>query len=115
MHKAYVIGLGKSGIAAARLLQQQGYSVIIGDRSENHELLEIKKRLQEIGIEVNLGATPDLEKSQPELIVVSPGVPWDSPWLQEARDRGIDTIGEIELTCEPYGKLKFLLVNWLQT
>jgi len=97
MHKAYVIGLGKSGIAAARLLQQQGYSVIIGDRSENHELLEIKQRLQKIDIEVNLGATPDLEQSQPELIVVSPGVPWDSPWLQQARDRGIDTIGEIEL------------------
>jgi len=97
MHKAYVIGLGKSGIAAARLLQQQGYSVIIGDRSENHELLEIKQRLQEIGIEVNLGTTPDLEKSQPQLIVVSPGVAWDSPWLQQARDRGIDTIGEIEL------------------
>lgn len=97
MHKAYVIGLGKSGIAAARLLQQQGYSVTIGDRSENYELLEIKQRLQKIGIEVNLGWTPDLEQSQPELIVVSPGVPWDSTWLQQARDRGIDTIGEIEL------------------
>ncbi len=97
MEKAYVVGLGKSGIAAAQLLHQQGYQVIVSDRSSNPELLERQKTLQNQGIEVNLNSLPDLESSTPSLIVVSPGVPWDTPWLQQARDRGIDTIGELEL------------------
>lgn len=97
MDKVYVVGLGKSGIAAAKLLQQQGYFVTISDRSFNPELQAIQSSLQNQGIAVNLGSSPNLEDSLPSLLVVSPGVPWDTPWLQQARDRGIDTIGELEL------------------
>lgn len=97
MKKACVIGLGKSGIAAAKLLQQQGWSVEISDRSESQDLLLTQKTLQDQGIIVNLGSMPSILDELPDLIVVSPGVPWDNPWLLQARDRGIDTIGEIEL------------------
>lgn len=106
--KAYVIGLGRSGMAAARLLKQQGWNVIVSDRSTGESLLETKELLVAQGIEVNLGSLPTLETSQIDLIVVSPGVPWDSSILIEARDRGIDTIGELELAWRSLQTLPWL-------
>ena len=107
MDRAEVIGLGRSGIAAARLLQRNGWQVTLGDkateeriklRSNGRELQSAKSSLEAAGIEVKLGYTPDLNsENAPKLIVVSPGVPWDIPLLVEARRKGIDTIGELEL------------------
>lgn len=97
MQTAYVIGLGKSGIAAALLLQKQGWQVIVSDRSTAEHLYPAKQNLENQGIIVQLGTMPSLETNLPQLIVVSPGVPWDIPWLVAARDRNIDIIGELEL------------------
>lgn len=97
MPKAYVIGLGKSGIAAARLLQKKGSQVIVYDSAYSPSLESIKKTLTAEGITVQLGTMPTLEQERPALVVVSPGVPWDIPWLMAARDRGWETIGELEL------------------
>ncbi len=98
MDKAHIIGLGKSGIAAARLLQQNSHSVTIYDSSRSTELEKIQQNLATEGIVVKLGHNPPLEgKDKPKLIVVSPGVPWDIPPLLEARKQGIETIGEMEL------------------
>ncbi|ELR98351.1 UDP-N-acetylmuramoylalanine--D-glutamate ligase [Gloeocapsa sp. PCC 73106] len=95
-------------MAAARLLKQQGWNVIVSDRSTGESLLETKELLVAQGIEVNLGSLPTLETSQIDLIVVSPGVPWDSSILIEARDRGIDTIGELELAWRSLQTLPWL-------
>ena len=94
MHNAQVIGLGKSGIAAARLLKQQGWQVTVSDRNSSDSL---RQQQLDDGITVKLGHSPNLDAELPDLIVVSPGVPWDIPVLLEARNRGIDTIGEMEL------------------
>ena len=107
MDRAEVIGLGRSGIAAAKLLRRNGWQVTLGDkateeriksRSNGRELQSAKSSLETAEIEVKLGYTPDLNsENAPKLIVVSPGVPWDIPLLVEARKKGIDTIGELEL------------------
>jgi UDP-N-acetylmuramoylalanine--D-glutamate ligase len=98
MPEAVVIGLGKSGIAAARLLKQEGWEVELSDHNTSPNLLEQQKELANEQIPVKLGNTPDLESEiLPQLIVVSPGVPWDIPILVKARELGIETIGEIEL------------------
>jgi UDP-N-acetylmuramoylalanine--D-glutamate ligase len=107
MPKAYIIGLGRSGIAAARLLNEDGWNVILSDsateeklasRSDARQLLASRQLLETEGIKVKLGYTPTLElENLPNLLVTSPGVPWDIPLLVEARNRGIETIGEIEL------------------
>ncbi len=98
MPKAHVIGLGKSGIAAARLLKREGWEVELGDRNTS---LDFLKQQQELAIEqitVKLGYSLELNDSDlPQLIVVSPGVPWDIPVLIQARELGIETIGEMEL------------------
>jgi UDP-N-acetylmuramoylalanine--D-glutamate ligase len=98
MPEAVVIGLGKSGIAAARLLKQEGWEVELSDCSTSPNLLEQQQELAKEQIPVKLSNTPDLESEiLPRLIVVSPGVPWDIPILIKARELGIETIGEIEL------------------
>jgi UDP-N-acetylmuramoylalanine--D-glutamate ligase len=98
MPNAHVIGLGRSGIAAARLLKQEGWEVILSDRKTSVSLRQQQKELSSEGITVQLGSSLELNTSDlPQLIVVSPGVPWDIPVLIEARNKGIDTIGEMEL------------------
>jgi UDP-N-acetylmuramoylalanine--D-glutamate ligase len=100
MSKAHVIGLGKSGVAAARLLKREGWEVEIGDNNTSPNLLMQQQELAAENITVKLGYTLELEGSDianlPQLIVVSPGVPWDIPLLVKARELGIETIGEME-------------------
>lgn len=98
MGKVYIIGLGKSGIAAAKILQAHQEQVTIYDTSNSPSLEAIKKDLAQKNITVKLGENLPLNgDSNPDLIVVSPGVPWDIPILQEARRKRIKTIGEMEL------------------
>jgi UDP-N-acetylmuramoylalanine--D-glutamate ligase len=95
MKKATVIGLGRSGIAAAKLLLKHDYTVTLSDTNNNPNLEAQKQQLELLGINVKLGDkfTPTTE----DLIIVSPGVPWDIAPLNQAREMGIDTIGEMEL------------------
>ncbi|AFY90299.1 MULTISPECIES: UDP-N-acetylmuramoyl-L-alanine--D-glutamate ligase [Chroococcidiopsis] len=98
MSNACVIGLGKSGVAAARLLKREGWQVILSDRSDSASLRQQQQQLAAEGIPVRLGHTPSLDSTDsPQLIVVSPGVPWDADILNRARALGIETIGEMEL------------------
>ena len=98
MEKVNIIGLGKSGIAAAKLLQQHNHLATIYDSSQAPELEKVKQDLAQQGITVKLGQNPPLEgEDKSSLIVISPGVPWDIPILLEARKQGIETIGEMEL------------------
>jgi UDP-N-acetylmuramoylalanine--D-glutamate ligase len=95
---AHVIGLGKSGIAAARLLKREGWEVLLSDRNTSENLLQQQQELATEQIIVKVGHSLELEASDsPQLIVVSPGVPWDIPVLVKARQLGIETIGEMEL------------------
>jgi UDP-N-acetylmuramoylalanine--D-glutamate ligase len=97
MKQAYVIGLGKSGISAARLLQQQGWQVTLSDRNTSAALQQQAIALETEGITVKLADTFTPDPSHMDRIVVSPGVPWDVPALVQAREMGIETFGEVEL------------------
>lgn len=98
MPHAYVIGLGKSGIAAARLLKREGWQLVALDSNTSIALRQQQQELEREGITVKLGYSLELDSANlPQLIVVSPGVPWDTPVLVEARSLGIETIGEMAL------------------
>jgi UDP-N-acetylmuramoylalanine--D-glutamate ligase len=107
MSKAHVIGFGKSGVAAARLLKKEGWEVVLSDsassdilekRNTSENFLHQQQELTHQAITVKLGYSLDLNDADlPDLIVVSPGVPWDIPVLVKARELGIETIGEMEL------------------
>lgn len=96
MPKAHIIGLGRSGVAAARLLKKQGWDVTLSDRSDNDSLRQQQQLLAADGIDVHLNQSFEPEKSL-DWVVVSPGVPWDIPALVTARQMGITTLGEMEL------------------
>ncbi|MBW4483562.1 MAG: UDP-N-acetylmuramoyl-L-alanine--D-glutamate ligase [Tildeniella torsiva UHER 1998/13D] len=96
MKNAHVIGLGKSGVAAARLLHRDGWQVVLSDRGSSPSLVTQQEALRQDGITVLLDYSfvPD---SRTNLLVVSPGVPWDSSALVAARENGLEVIGETEL------------------
>ncbi|OCR02264.1 UDP-N-acetylmuramoylalanine--D-glutamate ligase [Oscillatoriales cyanobacterium USR001] len=96
MSNAHIIGLGRSGIAAARLLKREGYSVTISDRDSSPTLQQQQHSLAAEGIKVELSHS-FVPTTSCQLIIVSPGVPWDAPALIRARELGIETIGEFEL------------------
>lgn len=95
MKQATVIGLGRSGIAAAKLLTKHGYAVTLSDSNNSPTLETQKQQLEQFGINVKLG--DKFAPTTEEIVVVSPGVPWDIAPLVKARSMGIDTIGEMEL------------------
>jgi UDP-N-acetylmuramoylalanine--D-glutamate ligase len=90
-----VIGLGRSGIAAARLANYLGSKVFISDNSSLKSVIENLNSLQSIGIQGEVGGYSD-KVFNTDLMVISPGVAADSPIVLEAQKRGIKVIGEIE-------------------
>ena len=95
--KVLVVGLGKSGLAAALFLRRQGAQVTVSDvRSAEALATEIPALLEE-GINVEAGGHGLLTFRRQDLIVVSPGVPLNTPELAQARSFGLPIIGELEL------------------
>ncbi len=96
LRRAYVLGLGLSGVAAARLLLARGIEVVASDRRDAAAL-----GLQ--GLVGAPGATLVLGENAPELpagldlVVASPGVALDHPLLAAARRAEVPVVGEIEL------------------
>lgn len=91
-----VVGLARSGVAAAEFLAARGARVTVNDAKPEAELKDAAS-LRAKGIEVVGGAHPRELFEQSDLIVVSPGVPLALEPFQLARAAGIPIIGEIEL------------------
>ncbi len=96
--KVTVVGAGISGIAAVKLLTEAGAYVTLydGNRELNEEELR-KKLCREFRGTVVLGEFSESVKKNTELLVMSPGVPVDLPFVEELKAAGIPVIGEIEL------------------
>jgi UDP-N-acetylmuramoylalanine--D-glutamate ligase len=92
-----VVGLARSGIAAARFLAGRGSAVVATDRKPQADLPEEALKLAEIGVRLELGGHRPETFAGAALIVVSPGVPWQAPELVAARAAGVPMIGELEL------------------
>ena len=92
-----VIGLGRSGLAAAKLLHDLGARVTVSENGENEEIKKRAGELTEKGIQMEIGGHSREVVSEAALIVTSPGVPLDAAPLQLAREKGIEVIGELEL------------------
>lgn len=96
--KVLVVGTGISGIGAAGLLAKLGACPILFDSNEKLKAEDILKKAQnEPNLTVLLGSVPEGLRDELALVVVSPGVPVDSPFLEQFRCRNIPIWGEIEL------------------
>jgi UDP-N-acetylmuramoylalanine--D-glutamate ligase len=100
-YTAVVIGLGRSGVGAARLLKAQGQDVCVIESNCTPGLEERADALRQQGISVDLD-TPLCATSILSLapavgpVVVSPGISWDHPELQSLRHAGVLVQGEVE-------------------
>ena len=94
--RVLVAGAAKSGREAAKFLLRKGASVIIYDQKEEAVNREMFPDAGE-KLLLMFGPEPDVNTLRPDLIVVSPGVPFDKPFLVQAREKGIEIIGELEL------------------
>lgn len=92
-----VIGLGVSGIAAARYLASQGARVVANDSRPAARLSQQARALSEDGVELFTGAHPGSVLEGIDQVVVSPGVSLNIDVLATARRRGIPIWGELEL------------------
>lgn len=95
--KVLVSGVAKSGISAAYLLKKLGADVTIQDAKTEENLGDVVNELRNNGIKLYLGANPDAIIENMDVLVMSPGVPTDLPFVNKARECNIPVIGEIEL------------------
>jgi len=89
-----VVGAGRSGEAAARLLASRQARVTLADTAP---ALAGADALRALGFDVELGPHRPALFAGADLIVISPGVPLDQPAIHAARDAGVPVLGEVEL------------------
>ena len=94
--RVLVVGIGKSGIAAAHFLKAHGARVTVSDARPATTIPELNPLL-DAGIMVETGSHGLLTFRRQDLIVVSPGVPLNVPELKQVRALGLRVIGELEL------------------
>ncbi len=97
--RVLVVGLGKSGLAAAHFLKARGARVTVSDARPATLIAEISEMLEQ-GYMVEAGSHGLLTFRRQDLIVVSPGVPMSTPELKQVRAMGAHIIGELELGAE---------------
>jgi UDP-N-acetylmuramoylalanine--D-glutamate ligase len=91
--RVLVVGLARSGTAAAEALAAQGAVVVGYDRDASLDA----GRLRELGVEVHLGREEETLLTGTDLVVKSPGVPGETPLVAGARERAVPVWSEIEL------------------
>lgn len=94
--RAYVLGLGLSGVAAARLLRARGVAVVASDRRGAGELA-LGALVDDPDVELRLGIDDADLPASLDAVVTSPGVAPSHPLLAAARAAGVEVVGEIDL------------------
>src|ERR1700738_3742390 len=95
--RGLVVGLGKSGLSAALFLRARGAHATVSDMRSAAALAKEIPALLDNGIMVESGGHGLLTFRRQDLIVVSPGVPMDTPEVKQVVAFGLPVIGELEL------------------
>lgn len=109
--KVLVVGSGVSGIAAVKLLSNEGAKIILLDSNETLNKEEIRDKFpRDTSVEVVIGELDKAVAEHIDLIILSPGVPVDLPFLLEMKKKRIPIWGEIELAFQ-YSKGKMAAIT----
>lgn len=95
--KVTVVGTGISGIGAAKLLIHAGADVLLYDANPDTSPKAVQEKLGEGRPRLLFGEMTEEAEKETQLLVISPGVPIDSPLVERFRRRGTPVWGEIEL------------------
>lgn len=108
--KILVVGMGKSGIAATQALLKLGAVVSVYDRKEEDKIeTQLIQFLKNKNVACYFGEEPD-NTNELDMVVISPGVPLDTGFVQKARDAGAEVIGELEIAYR-VGKGKYIAIT----
>ncbi|MFH1874276.1 MAG: UDP-N-acetylmuramoyl-L-alanine--D-glutamate ligase [Pseudomonadota bacterium] len=102
--KVLIIGLARSGLAAARFAAERGAKVIVSDSKPEKQLKEQVQFLKDLNLEFSLGKNDQSLMTKADLIVASPGVPLNLAGLDQARAKGIPIVSEMELALNEINK-----------
>jgi UDP-N-acetylmuramoylalanine--D-glutamate ligase len=91
-----VVGLARSGLAVAMALTRRGAKVTVVDKKPPVEFRDILPQLFKEKMGMEFGSQSPETFLRHDAVVISPGVPWDLPQLQAARERGIPVYPEVE-------------------
>lgn len=92
-----LVGMARSGIAAAELLKKHGATPVLNDRKKESDFGTDLDGLKAIGCEFRLGEDPVALLDGVDGLVISPGVPITAPVVLAAKERNIPMVGELEL------------------
>ena len=92
-----VLGLARSGRAAAELLRRAGADVYASDAGAGDAVAHAAKALEHLGVSVQQGGHDLARIARSALVVASPGIPPDAPPMKAARDAGVAIVGELEV------------------
>lgn len=95
--KVLVVGLGRTGVAAASFLKKRGALVTVTDSAAEKDLGEYSQQAHHLGIRMELGRHRMETFNSSDLIVLSPGVPHTLQPISRAKENGICIMGEIEI------------------
>lgn len=95
--KVLVVGLARTGVALTHFLAQAGARVTVTDMAPPGELTAMRTLIQDLPVAEELGVPEPRDVRHFDLILPSPGVPPELPWLAAARQLGIPVWGELEL------------------
>ena len=96
-NRVSVLGMGRTGMAVSIYLAKRGVNVYLSDIRKDEFSKELDKLSLYPGIKITLGEHNIEELKRSDLIVISPGIPFDLPFIKELCDDGFPVISEIEL------------------
>ena len=106
--KVLLVGLAKTGISTIKCLAKYGADITVNDIKTEDQLEEIIAEIKDIdGIKYILGHHPE-NISDIDMVVVSPGVPLDLPFIKKVIEENKELIGEVELAYELANKPYFV-------
>ncbi len=103
-----VIGLGRSGRAATRLLRAAGVAVYASDAGASAASVGAAQELETTGASVQTGGHDLARIAKASVVVVSPGVPPDAPPLRAARDAHVPIVSEVEVALRLQPGLRYI-------
>lgn len=95
--KVLIIGAGKSGLAAANLLSTEQADIILYDDKKLNEEEVRGKLSKDFNGRIISEKLSDEDCPNPDYLILSPGVPIDSPMVLKYKEKGACIIGEVEL------------------
>ncbi len=95
--KVSILGLARSGKALARALSRKGAHILVSDVKTSSALTDVMKELSGLNLEWETGGHTDRIYKNRDIIIISPGISIYTPILQEAMEKGVPVVSEVEI------------------